>query len=92
MTSRRDKRKQAYQFIYEKLHESDRRLSYNAVKSLDATSVISLAEIDKLKNGYTDLSEELVAALKTLLQHVTSEGEIEEYLVKPFLTKSRSSK
>ena len=92
MTSRRDKHKQAYQFIYEKLHESDLSLSYNTVKSLDATSVTSLGKIDKLKNGYTDPSEELAAALKTLLKHVTSEGEIEEFPVKPFLSESRSSK
>ena len=92
MTSRRDKRKQAYQFIYEKLHESGHRLSHNTAQAIDGASVISLAELDKLKSGYADPSRELVIGLKTLLHHVASEGEIEEYLVKPFLFKSRLSK
>ena len=84
-TSRRDKRKQAYQF-----HDSDHRLGYNTAKSLDVTSVISLAEMDELKKGYADPSEELVIALKTLLNHVASECKIEEYLVTPFLSKYRA--
>lgn len=89
-TSRRDKRKQAYQFIYGKLHDSDHRLGYNTAKSLDVTSVISLAEMDEMKKGYADPSEELVIALKTLLNHVASECKIEEYLVTPFLSKYRA--
>jgi len=85
LTSRRDKRKQAYQF-----HDSDHRLGYNTAKSLDVTSVISLAEMDELKKGYADPSEELVIVLKTLLNHVASECKIEEYLVTPFLSKYRA--
>ncbi len=92
MTSRRDRRKQAYKFIYNKLHESDYKLGHTTGKSVDVTSVISLAEIDKLKRGYADPSEELVAALKIILHPVAKEQEIEDYLVKPFLSESSLSK
>ena len=80
MTSRRDKRKQAYQFIYDKLHDLDHRLDYNAAKSLDVTSIISLAEIDKLKNGYSDPSEELVLALKKLLHYVETGCRLQKHI------------
>jgi len=92
VNSRRDKRKQAYQFIRDKLHESGHKLSYNTAKAIDVSSVISLAEMDNLKRGYADPSEELVAGLKKLLHRVAGEGEIEEYLVKPFLSKYQLSK
>jgi len=77
LTGRRDKRKQAYQYT---------------AQAIDVASVISLAELDKLKSGYADPSRELVIGLKTSLHHVASERETEEYLVKPFLSKSRLSK
>ena len=92
MTSRRDKRKKAYQFVYDKLHESGHRISHNADQAIDVANVISLAELYKLKSGDTDPSSEFVIGLKALLRHVASESEIEEYLVKPFLSKSHSSK
>jgi len=92
LTSRIDKRKKAYHYIYKKLHESGHRPSYNTAKLPDVNIVIPLAEIDKLREGITDPSEELITALKTLLRHTTSESEIEEILVKPFLFRSRSTK
>jgi len=91
LTNRIEMRKKAYQYIYNKLQESGNNLSYNPVKLINATNVISLAELDKLRQGIADPSEELIVALKTLLHHVDSEGELEEYLVKPFLPGSRSS-
>jgi len=92
LTSKKEKRKQAYQFIRDKLHESGHKLSYNTAKAIDVSSVISLAEMDNLKRGYADPSEELVAVLKKLLPHAADEDEIEEYLVKPFLSKHQLSK
>jgi hypothetical protein len=91
LTSRRDKRKQAFSFIYGKLHELDHNLSYNTSKNFDITSIISLADMDKLKRGHADPSRELVVALKNLLHPVVREQEIQDYLVKPFLPKSRLS-
>jgi hypothetical protein len=92
LASRIDKRKKAYQYIYQKLHESVYKPSYNTAELPDVSTVIPLAEIDKLREGITDPSEALIVALKTLLHHTTSESEIEEILVKPFLLKSRSFK
>lgn len=92
MISRSDKRKRAYNFIHSKLHELDHNLGHNTSNYIDVASIISLAEIDKLKRGYADPSAELVAALKDLLRPVAREREIENNLVKPFLSKSRLSK
>ena len=92
MSNRRDKRKKAYQFLYEKLHNTDQNLRYKIDKNIDDGSFISLAEMEQLKKGLADPSAELVAGLKTLLQHIANEDEIEEHLIKPFLSKSPLSK
>jgi hypothetical protein len=62
LNSRKDRRKQAYKFIYDKILESGQKPGHNTNKSLDVTRIISLAEIDDLKKGYIDPSKELVAA------------------------------
>ena len=92
MNSRIHKRKKAYQYIYKKLHESGQKPGKNTAVLSDANVAISLAEIDNLREGIADPSEELVTALKTLLHHTTSESEIEKHLVKPFLSGSRSTR
>ena len=92
MTSRRDKRKQVYQFIYGILHESGHWPVHSTAGSFDVVSAISLAEIEQLKKGSTDPSTELVVALNTLLNSITGKDEIEKYLVKPFMSKPHLSK
>ena len=84
MTSRKEKRKQSYQFIYHKLQESCLGSSYNMDKTNDYSGIISLAEICNLKIGYADPSVEFTGILKTLLQYIASDNGIEEYLVKLF--------
>ena len=88
MSSRRDQRKKAYQFLYEKSHNSDQNIRYKIDNNIDGFNFISLAEMEQLKKGLADSSAELVAGLKTLLPHIANEDEIEEHLIKPFLSKS----
>ena len=91
LTNRRDKRKQAYQFICKKLQDLDYSI-YNTSKDNNTASIISLTEIENLKRGYSDPSEELVAILRKLLHQVVSEEEIKEYLITPLLPRGRLSK
>lgn len=42
-------------------------------------------DVVKLKKGLADSFPELVVALKKLLHPVSSESEIDDYLVRPFL-------
>jgi len=90
MLSSIDLRKQAYQFVYEKIKELETQFSYNIEKYSEGTDIVYLADLDKLKRGVADPSGELVAILQKLLNRVASEGEIEENLVKPFQAESHS--
>ena len=91
MTSRRDKRKKAYEFLYEKLQKLGRTASSRIDRNIDNVSPVSLAEIDDPKKGLADPSKEFISELKILLHHIASESEIEEYLIKPFLSRSKIS-
>ena len=82
-----NKRRQAYEFINEKLNQAGCKSSCHTAKMTDGDVIISLTEIDSLKRGYIDPSKELITMVKSLIRHVSSEAEIEEYLVKPFLRK-----
>ena len=84
MISKEEKRKKAYEYIVEKLHQLERDREYATDKSINDSNYISLAEIEELKGGITDPTVQLVAGLKNLLRHVVSEHEVDEYLVKPF--------
>ena len=87
MVSREEKRQKSYKYIVEKLRQLERDGNYTTDKRINDVNYISLAEIEELKEGITDPTVELVARLKKLLQHVASESEIDEHLVKPFLAK-----
>ena len=84
MISRKQKRKQAYQFICRKLQASGLTLSHISSEKENHSIIISLAEIYSLKNGSADPSEQLIAAIKTILYNVATEEEIVENLVLPF--------
>ncbi|MFC1915665.1 hypothetical protein ACFLW4_03105 [Chloroflexota bacterium] len=71
-----------------KLHELEWSRAYQSNKNIEDISYLSLAEIEGLKKGLIDPTEELVVGLKKLLHNVSSEHEINEHLVNPFLVKS----
>ncbi len=66
---------------WELLHKSD--------KTIANISYIPLSDIEKVKEGIADPSEELVEMLKKFFHHIASEAEIEDHLVKPFSDKYR---
>ena len=70
--SKHELRKQAYQYILERLT----KLQIDASGDKSRTD-ISLDEIKLLKEGMTDPSVSLVATLKRLLKGIVSESEIE---------------
>ena len=84
MLSSEEKRKKAYEYMVEKLRQLERDRKYSTDERINDVNLISLAEIEELKKGITDPPIELAAVLKKLLQHVTSESEIDEPLVKAF--------
>ena len=84
MSIRSCRRKQAYQYIYEKVKELETGFSSKIDNRSEEAEIISLTDLDKLKRGIVDPTDELITVLKKLLRPVASEDEIEENLVKPF--------
>jgi len=72
----------------EKLKELNWNIQREMDRSIDDVSFLSLADIEGLKKGVSDPSEELVSGLKKLLHNVADESEIEQHLFRPFMSKS----
>ena len=79
-------REKAYYFIVEQAKKLCAISKYRYNKTTTDVELISLDELYKIKNGLADPSPELVGTMKKLLQHVTSESEIDKHLVEPFLS------
>ena len=88
MTSRRESRKRAYHYIITQGTKLNLDLSRTSDKAAADANYISLNDLVGLKEGLTGPTQQLVVALKKLLKSVASEVEIDEYLVKPFHTKT----
>ncbi|MFC2022431.1 hypothetical protein ACFLTR_04420 [Chloroflexota bacterium] len=86
--SRRESRKGAYHYIITQATKLNLDLSRTSDKAAADANYISLDDLVGLKEGLTDPTPQLVVALKNLLKGITSEVEIDEYLVKPFHTKT----
>ena len=80
MLIRSENRKIAYRYIVEQSKKMN-RTSDEVLKDIDN---ISLDELTRLREGLIDPSSELVQALKKLSLVVTTEDEINKYLVEPF--------
>jgi hypothetical protein len=87
LLSKITQRKQAYEFIYQKAEELETKGSYGIDEYVEKTDIVYLEDLDKLKRGIADPSNELVSILKKILRPVASDIEIEGHLVKPFDTK-----
>jgi hypothetical protein len=75
---RRANRIRAYRFIVE--------LARGAVPDMLPTdSQILLSDLDALGRGLADPTEQLIAVLRSLPRSVLAPGEIDEYLVRPFV-------
>ena len=92
MISRIDQRKQAYQFILDKIKKLEAEFSYQTNISDEVSYLIPLAELDKLRRGIADPSIKLVNILKKMLHPVASEIELEDNLLKPFQFRATSLK
>jgi len=79
MSDRREIRKAAYQYIWQKLGQ----LQPSSGAANDGF-VISLDELSSLKDGTADPSPEMVALVRSLLGHAVGDAEIEANLVTPF--------
>jgi len=88
LTSRRESRKRAYHYIITQATKLNPDLSRTSDKAAVDVNYVSLNDLVELKEGLTDPTQQLVAALKKLLKSVVSEVEIDEYLAKPFRTKT----
>lgn len=88
MTSRRESRKRAYHYIITQATKLNLDLNRTSDKAAADANYISLNDLVGLKEGLTDPTQQLVVALKKVLKSVASELEIDEYLVKPFHTKT----
>jgi hypothetical protein len=84
LTSQREKRRKAYKYILNQVKKLNLDLLCKSDKTIANVSYIPLSDIEKVKEGIADPSEELVEALKGLFHHIASEAETEDHLVKPF--------
>ena len=89
MTSQREKRRKAYEYILNQTKKLNLELLHKSDKTIANISYIPLSDIKKVKEGIADPSEELVEVLKKLFRHIATEAEIEDHLVKPFSDKYR---
>ena len=85
MISRYENRTRAYRYIVEQAKKINWDLTPTSDRTVADNCNISLDELVGLKEGFSDPSQEVVVALKKILRRVTSEAEIDKYLVKPFL-------
>ena len=70
----------------QKAKELEAKGNYGIDKYIEETDIVYLEDLDKLKRGTADPSNELILILKKLLNPVASGIEIERCLVKPFDT------
>ena len=89
MTSQREKRREADQYILNQTRKPPLELLHKSDKTIAAISCFPLSDIEEVKAGIADLFEGLVAALQKLFRHIASETDIEDHLVKPFLDRCR---
>lgn len=92
MVARIDRRKEAYQFILDKIKKLEADFVYKTNKSGEVSDIVPLLELDKIRRGIADPSLELIIFLKKLLRPVASEVEIEAKLLKPFQPRTPSPK
>ena len=86
MIDRGENRKRAYQYIVEQAKKINWDLTPKSPGIIADNRYISLDDLLGLKEGLSDPPQELVITLKKLLSHVVSETEIDDYLVRPFLS------
>lgn len=86
MLSKIKQRQEAYEFISQKAEELKTKGSYRINDHVEKTDIVYLEDLDKLKRGISDPSNELVSILKKILRPVASDIEIEGHLIKPFAT------
>ena len=84
MTGRMESRVNAYYYIMEKVKNLELHSDYKLSKIANGVDYISLNDLIGLKEGTSDPPPQLVTNLKKLLKGVTSETEIDQYLVQPF--------
>ena len=81
---RRENRIKAYRYIVELIGQISQDLNQDPEK-LTRICEISLDDLAKLQAGVSDPSRELVEALKKFSNAVSTDLEIDRYLVTPFL-------
>jgi hypothetical protein len=88
LDTRFQRRKIAYRYITELSKNLNRSLLYKSDRVLDDICYVSLNDLEELKEGLSDPSQELIFLVKKLFSDVASENEIDNYLIKPFVHKT----
>jgi hypothetical protein len=84
-------RKQAYSFILKKVKELILASNYRLSKGAELLDYISINDLTEPREGISDPSQHLIAKLKCFLKGITSESEINRYLIRPFKYKNPSN-
>ncbi len=81
-----ENRKQAYEYmIYVVQNQLNWIPAINSDRKLTDALDIPVTELHSLKEGISDPSDKMVKEFKKLVCPLTSESEVENYLVEPFL-------
>ncbi len=92
MTSQREKRRKAYEYILNQTRKLPPELLHKSDETIADISYFPLSDIEEVKAGIADLSEGLVELLQKLFRHIASEADNEDLLVKPFSDKCRRAR
>ena len=83
MTKEAKKRKRAYKFVVAQAKKVNWSPPIDSDARLAETLNIPIDEVNSLKKGLSDPSAKLITTFKNLVYKMTSETEIDSFLVKP---------
>jgi len=87
VTNQPESRKRAYAYIVGQAKKVNWDPAIDSDERLADVLDIPISELNSLKQGLSDPSPKLVAEFKKLVGPTVHEGEVDSYLVTPFLTK-----
>ncbi len=87
MTNQHESRKRAYDYIVRQAKKVNWDPPIDSDERLADVFDIPISELNSLKQGLSDPSPKLVAEFKKLFGPTVHEGEVDSYLITPFLTK-----
>jgi len=88
VTNRHESRKRAYDYIVGQAKKVDWDPPIDSDERLADVFDIPISDLNSLKEGMCDPSQKLIAEFKKLFGPNIHQGDVDSYLITPFLTKT----